>query len=337
MDAEAFRSSGHQLIDYLADFLEKLPNTQIHAEQSPSVLRELIGESGAPLTGNGEEALIEAAQLLGSNAMTTSHPGFSAYIMGAASPLAALSDLLAGVISPPMTSYSTSALTVAMEAQTLRWVAEMVGYRPFGSGIFLSGGSIANFCSVRLAIFHALGPDVRINGVTSERAKRLRVYATHEAHSSIASAVEMAGLGNQAITWVKTTSDRCMDIVDLSRAIGRDRDQGLLPLMVIGIAGSTSIGAVDPLRKISELSRRESLWFHVDAAYGGFAAVSDEAPEELGYLCLADSLAVDPHKWMYMPADVGCLLTRHKGALFVSGQLTASSEQQTNWRAGLVR
>lgn len=315
LDAEQFRRQGHLLIDQLGEFLSHLDHESLKVEHSAETISRLLGED-PPAEGLGEEALFSATQLLCHHAVSTSNPRFWGYIMGSASPLAALADLLAAVVSPPMTSYSTSALTVSIEAQTVRWIANLIGYDASGSGLFLSGGSIANFCALRLALQQYAGFDVRSEGVTSAQGAALRLYATHDAHSSIMAAVELAGLGSHAIHWVESDDYGCMNVDNLRQQLRSDREDGYRPFMVVGVAGSTSIGAVDPLSAIAEVCRSESVWFHADAAYGGFATLSGEASPALQGLKEADSVTVDPHKWLYMPADIGCLLTRHRKALY---------------------
>lgn len=316
LTADQFRRIGYQLIDELSVFLAHLPHEPIKVEHSADAIRRLIGDSGPPTQGVGEVALTDAARLLCRHAVSTSNPRFLGYIMGAASPVAGLSDLLASIISPPMTSYSTSALTVAMEAQTVRWIAEMIGYGTVGSGLFLSGGSEANLCAVQAALGKQCGFNVRTEGLSGGKGKSLCLYATREAHSSIVAAVEISGLGTQVIHWIDTDVAGRMKIEHLRQQILADREVGYRPFMVVGIAGTTTIGAVDPLPAIADLCCQEALWFHVDAAYGGFAVLSEEAPEALKGMSAADSVTVDPHKWLYMPADIGCLLTRHRHVLY---------------------
>lgn len=315
-EAEQFLRQGHHLIDQLGAFIAGLKNEPLKVEHSADAIRRLIGSDRVPERGLGEEALNAATTLLCKHAVSTSHPRFWGYIMGAANPQAALADTLAGVISAPMTSYATSALTVAMEAQTVQWIAALIGYNATGGGLFLSGGSAANFCALRLALQRHAGFDVRKEGIAHAQGASLRIYATRDAHSSTVAAAELAGLGQRAIHWIDSDSDGCMDIASLRQRLHLDRKAGLRPVMVVAMAGSTSIGAIDPLGPIARVCNEASVWLHVDAAYGGFAALSADAPAVLSDMREADSVAVDPHKWLYMPADIGCLLTRHQGALY---------------------
>ncbi|MCG8422364.1 MAG: aminotransferase class V-fold PLP-dependent enzyme [Proteobacteria bacterium] len=314
IDPENFRALGHRLVDQLSDFFTALPGQPLRSSITAEQIRDLIGNDAIPQRGmDAERVLASASDLLCRHAMSTSHPRFWAYIMGAASPIAALADFLASAVSPPMTSYPTSALTVAMEAQTVRWVAELIGYSTDCSGLFLSGGSVANLVALRAALAATVGSEVRTRGLSGPA---LCFYASADAHSSIAAAADICGLGTDAVHPISVDRRGRMDPDDLHRQIRVDRGNGKRPFLVVATAGTTTLGAVDPLPEIARLCRQEDLWFHVDGAYGGFAAVSPEAPGELRELREADSITVDPHKWLYMPADVGCLLVRDRRVLF---------------------
>jgi aromatic-L-amino-acid/L-tryptophan decarboxylase len=158
----------------------------------------------------------------------------------------------------------------------------------------------------------------------------LRMYASREAHNWLRIAVDLAGLGTEAIHWVDTTSDLTMDTTALEAAIAADREQGHIPIAVIGTAGSVGTGAIDPLLRIAEACKEFDLWFHVDGAYGGLAAMLPDAPDDLYGLREADSVAVDPHKWLYAPIDVGCTLVRDPEALHRTFESTATYYTQAN-------
>ncbi len=153
--------------------------------------------------------------------------------------------------------------------------------------------------------------NVREHGVANDSAQRLRVYGSAETHTWIQKAADLAGLGTASIRWIATDADLRMDVDALRRAIDQDLAAGDVPFMVVGAAGSISTGAVDPLREIAAVCRDAGAWFHVDGAYGGFAAASPEAPADLADLSEADSVAVDPHKWLYAPLEAGCALVRN--------------------------
>jgi aromatic-L-amino-acid/L-tryptophan decarboxylase len=153
-----------------------------------------------------------------------------------------------------------------------------------------------------------------VRGVAGDR-RALVAYGSAETHTWVQKAADLSGIGTDAIRWIPTGADQRMDVDALDRQIAADESAGRLPFIAIGTAGSVSTGVVDPLADIAEVCRRRGLWFHVDGAYGGFAAASPEAPPDLRALALADSIAVDPHKWLYAPLEAGCALVRDPAAL----------------------
>lgn len=317
LSAAEFRTLGHQLVEQLGGYLEGLRAQPIRPEQSALRIRELLDADPFPEEGQASQAVLERAfSLLSEHAVSTAHPRFWAYIMGSPSPLGALSDLLASVINPPVTSFPTCAITVSLEAQTVRWMARLVGFPTDCGGLFLGGGSLANLVAVRAALHTKAGWDVRSQGVTGPSGEQLCLYASGEAHTSILSAVNLCGLGARALRKIGTDRSGRMQVAELEQRIQADLRAGFKPFMVTATAGTTGTGAVDPLPEIAALCKQQGLWFHVDGAYGGLAVLSPDAPPELQALREADSLVIDPHKWMYVPADVGCLLTRDRRVLY---------------------
>lgn len=311
IEPETFRALGYELVERLTDFMEALPDRSVKPKQSAQDIQAWLAEAAFPETASpAQEVLGQACDLLCGHAVSTSHPRFWAYVMGAASPMGMLADFLAAGISAPATSYGTSGLTVAMEAQTVQWIARLIGYPSGCGGLFVSGGSVANLVALRMALHAVLGADVRTAGLAGPQASQLCLYATEDAHSSIDAEAEIVGLGTQRIRRIGLDAEGRMDVTDLRRQIQADKAAGKRPLMVVATAGTTSLGAVDPLRDIARICRDEQVWFHVDGAYGGFAALSPDAPDDIHGLREADSVTIDPHKWLYMPADVGCVLTR---------------------------
>jgi len=197
----------------------------------------------------------------------------------------------------------------------VRWIAEFIGYPVTCGGLFVSGGNMANLVGL-LAARAAQAPwNVREQGAVGDARRRLRVYASTETHTWIQKAVDICGLGTKSIRWISTDSSQCMDVDELRRRIAADAVSGDVPCLVVGTAGSVSTGVVDPLRAIGAVCQEYCVWFHVDGAYGGFAAALPDASEDLRALSLADSVAVDPHKWLYAPLEAGCVLVRDASAL----------------------
>ncbi|HMA23406.1 MAG TPA: aminotransferase class V-fold PLP-dependent enzyme, partial [Gemmatimonadaceae bacterium] len=193
-----------------------------------------------------------------------------------------------------------------------RWIAELLGYPTDCGGLLVSGGNMANFVGFLAARRRQASWDVRAEGLGG---RPLRAYTSAETHTWVQKAADLFGIGTNALRWIPVDSEFRMDVAALAAAIREDRDAGALPFLVVGTAGSVSTGAIDPLPELARVAREQGLWFHVDAAYGGFAAALPDAPADLKALALADSVAVDPHKWLYAPLEAGCALVRDRDAL----------------------
>jgi len=310
MGGDDFRKLGHRLVDRIATFLDGLPDRRVTSADSPQAIRKLLGAHGLPETGApAAELLEEAADLLFEHSLFNGHPRFWGYITSSAAPIGALGDLLASAVNPNLGAAALSPVASEIEAQTVRWIAELVGFPTSCGGLLVSGGNMANFTCF-LAARRTRAPwDVAALGTFSGN-RRLLVYASRETHTWLEKAVELFGLGASAIRWVKTHANQQMDVKDLEEQVVADRASGHLPFMVVGTAGTVSTGVTDPLPAIAAVCRRHDLWFHVDGAYGAPAALLPDASSDLLGLREADSLALDPHKWLYSPLEAGCALVR---------------------------
>jgi aromatic-L-amino-acid decarboxylase len=314
MSSQEFRALGTQLIDRIANFLDSLPQRPVTPAESPSVVRKaLTAERSLPLEGARAELLLNhAADLLFDHSLFNGHPRFWGYVTSSAAPIGALGDLLAAAVNPNTGAWLLSPMASEIEAQTVRWIAEMLNYPVTCGGLFVSGGNMANFVCFLAARQAKAGWDVRTAGMAGPR---LRVYCSKETHTWIQKAADMSGLGTDAIRWVATDENMQMDVAALRKQIADDIEAGDKPVMVVGTAGTVSTGAIDPLPELAALCREFDLWFHVDGAYGGLAAVLPNAPNALMGLHEADSVAVDPHKWLYAPLEAGCALVRDAAKL----------------------
>jgi aromatic-L-amino-acid decarboxylase len=316
MTPEEFRALGYRLVDHLAEFLGSLPSRPVSPGESPRQIRTILGDSPLPEKGSPPGPLLEdAVRLLVEHSLFNGHPRFMGFVTSPPAPLGALGELLASAVNPNCGGWVLSPMASEIEAQTIRWIAEMIGYPRDAGGILVTGGTMANFVAF-LAARHARAPwDARAQGMAGDGARRMKVYASTETHTWLHKAVDMFGLGLDSIAWISANSAQQMNTAELRVRIDEDRNKGEFPFMVIGTAGTVSTGAVDPLPEIARIAREEGLWFHVDGAYGGFAAVAPNAPEDLRALSQADSVAVDPHKWLYAPLEAGCTLVRDRTAL----------------------
>ena len=309
MDGDRFRQLGYQVVDALAEFVETLPQRPVAPGKEPRELRALLGEAPAPQQGSDPGALLaETVELLAKHSLFNGHPRFMGYITSSAAPIGALADLIASAVNPNVGGWELAPMATEIEAQTIRWLAEMIGYPVDCGGLMVSGGNVANFVGF-LAARRAKAPwDIRAEGMIDQ--PQMVVYGSQETHTWIQKAADLFGLGTDAVRWVALDSERRMDIGALEVQIVADRENGLLPFLVVGAAGTVTVGAVDPLPRLAEICRKHDLWLHVDGAYGAPAAVLPEAHPDLKGLSEADSIAFDPHKWLYSPLEAGCVLVR---------------------------
>ena len=312
MDAATFRAVGHRLVDQLAELLESVPRRPVTHDESPSAVRDALDLKG-PLPERGTEAgpLLETvAQLLFDHSLFNGHPRFFGYVTAPPAPIGILGDFLAAAVNPNVGAWMLSPAATEIESQTVRWIAELIGYPVDCGGLLVSGGNMANFVCFLAARAAKADWNVREEGITGDSRRRLRVYGSAETHTWIQKAADLGGLGTASIRWIPTDADLRMDIAALRRQIDSDAAAGDIPFIVVGTAGTVSTGAVDPLPDIAALCKARNIWFHVDGAYGGFAVAAPEAPDDLRALSDADSVAVDPHKWLYAPLEAGCALVR---------------------------
>jgi aromatic-L-amino-acid decarboxylase len=321
MTPSEFRKVGRQLVERIAEFLCTLPNRPVVPNESPRVIREALGTGSLPEQGSeAKDLLEEAANLLFAHSTFNGHPRFWGVITSSAAPIGALGEMLAASVNPNVGGWIGGPMANEIEAQTVRWIAELIGYPPSCGGLLVSGGNMGNFVGFLAARKAKATWDVRASGLIDQGTPRLRVYTSSETHTWIQKATDMFGLGTGAIRWIPVDTHLRMDTTALRKQIQADIEAGDLPFLAIGTAGTVSTGAVDPLPEIAAICREYDLWFHVDGAYGGFAAVlrnsgMGKVPADLRGISLADSVAVDPHKWLYAPLEAGCALVRKPEAL----------------------
>ncbi len=323
MAPEQFRALGHALVERIADELAALYARPVaDGVTTPAGIRARLGDRGLPAQGeDAAHVLEEAAALLFEQTPRTRHPRFHGYIAASPAPIGMLAELLAASVNSNVALWNAAPVASEIEAQTVRWLAELVGYPAGCGGLLVSGGSMANLVALLAARRAGVSWDVRESGL---RGAALAVYASRETHGWLHKAVDLAGIGTQSLRWIATDALQRLDVAALEAAIDADVAAGVQPLMVVGTAGTVSTGAVDPLPAMAALCRRHSLWLHVDGAYGAPAACLIDskhagrlgsAGADLAGLREADSLALDPHKWLYAPIDAGCVLVRDPRSL----------------------
>ncbi len=315
LSKEKFKKIGYRLIDSIADFIDTIGERPVTTGESPRQLQQIISTSSLPEEGRPVEELLSAtSELLFNHSLLNGHPKFLGYITSSAAPIGALADLLAAAVNPNVGANILSPIATEIEKQTVRWLAEFIGVSPGYGGILVSGGNMANFTAF-LAARTMKGPkNIKEDGM-SNAADKLVVYCSKTTHTWIEKAVVLFGLGTKAIRWIQTDADNKMDNEVLEQAVKTDIENGCKPIMIIGTAGDVSTGVVDNLKAIAAICKRYDIWFHVDGAYGMPAAVIPELKTLFEGIEEADSIAIDPHKWLYSPLEAGCTLVKNPNHL----------------------
>ena len=242
------------------------------------------------------------------------HPRMFGYVQSSASFAGVVADLLASAINQNVTSWRSAPAATTVEDQVIEWLKMMVGFDAKGEGILLSGGSFANFAGVAAALRASTDADLNQHGV-GVLPGRPRIYTSEMTHMSMPKAASMLGIGKNAIVRIPVDRDLRMDPAALRRQIASDRASAFHPVCVVATAGDVNTGAIDPLDAIADVCADAGIWLHVDGSYGALAAQSRFVNGAMSALGRADSLSLDPHKWLYAPLDVGCLLVKQPAAL----------------------
>lgn len=312
MSPNEFRRVGHQVVDRIAELLGSLPDRPVTPAESPGTIRDALKASRRlPEHGTDATALLEeTTKLLFDHSLFNGHPRFLGYITSAPAPIGMLGDLLAAAVNPNVGAWPIAPMATEIEAQTVRWIAELIGYPESSGGVLVSGGNLANIVCFLAARTSKASWDLQGRGLDANPGGPLRVYASTEVHTWINKAMDISGLGTDSLRSIRVDDESRLDLADLRSQLDKDVAAGDQPFLVVGTASTVSTGAIDPLAELAEICRERDLWFHVDGAYGALAAAVPEAADLLAGMPEADSVAVDPHKWLYAPLEAGCALVR---------------------------
>lgn len=298
ISSEQFTRLANRISQLATDYLKDIDTRPI----APAISGEgslRLFDVPLPEVGVAEEALADLSHVIDS--CRAQNGRFFGYVLGSGEPVAATADLLASVLNQNVTAWRSGPSAVMIEKTVVRWMAEAIGCAGF-QGYLTGGGSSANLMGLTMAretIMPANDTGVAPNGA---------VYASEEIHMSIPKSVALLGIGRHNLRLIPTDAVLRMDLTALEAQINRDKAAGKTPLAIVGSAGTVKTGAIDPLAQISDIAHRYGAWFHIDGAYGALAAIAE--PEKFVGMDLADSISVDPHKWLYQPLDCGCLLYR---------------------------
>ena len=308
-----FRAMAQAAIDRIAAYFQSLGSEPIVRPTTSAALRAIL-EEPLPQEGASFAAILEQLEAtVFRHSRHNAHPGFFGYISSPGTPVNAVGSLIQSALNINVTCWRSAPAGTEMEHVVIGWLKEMLGMPPAGGGLLTSGGSMANFAGLAAARSAKAPGNVVQDGLAAS-GRQMCAYVSTEGHFSIAKAAGMLGLGERSVRQVRTNGRVQIDLADLERLVREDRAAGAIPFCVVANAGTTATGAVDPIAALADFAEREGLWLHVDAAYGGMAALAPSARQLFEGIGRADSVALDPHKWMYLPMGCGCVLYRDPAA-----------------------
>jgi glutamate/tyrosine decarboxylase-like PLP-dependent enzyme len=303
---DEIRDHGRAVLERIAAYYQGLPERPILVPTTSASLRAALDEP-LPQCGADFDSLLETldATVL-RYSRHNAHPRFFGYVSSPGTPINAIGSMLQSALNINVTCWRSGPAATEIEHVTVNWLKEMLGYPAAAAGLFTSGGSMANFAGIAAALAAKAPVNVLREGVAAIGAP-MCLYVSEEGHFSVAKAAGMLGLGECNVRRVRVDDRLHIDLADLERLIAADRAAGRIPFCVVANAGTTATGAVDPVGELSGFARRHQLWLHVDAAYGGFAALAPSTRHLFDGIGEADSVALDPHKWLYLPVGCGCV------------------------------
>ena len=333
-DWSQVQALSHRMIDDAIGYVRDVRERPVWREM-PNEVRQSFDEALPHSPASLEDVYREVTEKVMPYPMGNIHPRFWSWYMGASNFTGALGDFLAAIQGSNLGGGNHAA--AAMDQQVVDWCKEMVGLPKSASGTLVSGGSMANIIGLTVARNTMAGVDVREHGVAA-MDRPLRFYASDQVHSCHRKALESLGLGNRALRRVATDQAFRIDIAALRSAIAEDRTAGFRPACIIGTAGTVNTGAIDDLNALADLAKEEGIRFHVDGCIGALIAIAPENKALVSGIERADSIALDPHKWLHAPFEVGCALVRdateHRGAFAVSQEyleMTSRGLASANW------
>lgn len=311
MQYEEFRKAGHYLVDYITEYLQDVRNKPLFHDVEPEFLHDLFEEpfpskpkSLADIQKRLEEQLIPYCTHV-------NHPGYMGLITPSPNPVGILGEFFTAALNQNLGAYSIGPSATAMELRVIRWLNDLIGYDEMAGGNLTSGGMTANFIGLKLARDFTTGDLAQYKGLNGDWA----VYVSEERHVSVDKSVDAIGVGRDNLRTLPTDEKFRIQISALEDQLQKDKKNGIRPLCIVGLGGTTNLGAVDDLEALHKIAVREQCWFHVDAAYGGGMLLSQKNPGLLKGLHLADSVTIDPHKWFYAPLDAGAILVKDHSRL----------------------
>lgn len=312
MNKEDFRKIGYSLVNTISDFFESVENGPVTTGETPGQIQAILGKNVLPEEGTPASELFDkTTDLLFGHSLFNGHPRFFGYITSSPAPIGALADLLAAAVNPNVGANVLSPMATAIEKQTVKWLAELIGLPETYGGVLVSGGNMANLTAFLAARTAKASGNLKEDGLANMDSEMV-FYCSKATHTWIEKAAVLFGHGTKAIRWIPTDADNKMNVESLIKTINEDKRSGKKPFLVVANAGDVSTGVVDNLSEIAAICKAHNLWFHIDGAYGVPAAVVPKYKTLFEGIKEADSIALDPHKWLYAPLEAGCTLVKNQ-------------------------
>lgn len=305
---EAMRELSAQMAALVSDYFAHISDLPVFPDISGAGVVENL-PAGLPAEGVPIEKLIEDCRAIIKTSRHNGHPRFFGYVASPSTPVGAYADLLASTLNQNVTSWRSAPAATEIEKTVVRWLGSLVGYADDARGLLTSGGSMANLNALLIA-HRAKAPEQASRHGLWNAGRPMTVYASDQIHFSIMKAADVLGLGRDHVRLFKPDARFRLDVRDLRERLESDARQGFRPFCVVASAGTVNTGAVDPLDEIARVTEEHGLWLHVDGAYGAPGALDDRKRPLFKGIERADSVSLDPHKWLYAPLDCGCLLFR---------------------------
>ncbi len=336
MSPSDFRRDGYALVDWIADYLEHSDKYPVLARVKPGEIRASLPQEAPEEPESFGAIMADFERVLVPGLTHWNHPSFFAYFAITGSAPGALADFLSAALNQQAMLWTTSPAATELEEVTLGWLRRLIGLPDSFEGVIYDTASIATLHALGAAREAAV-PGVRTKGLAGRRdLSELRVYCSAEAHSSVDKAVMTLGMGHESLIRIPVDEQFRMRPEELQKAINEDRARGRLPLAVVATVGTTSTTSIDPVSAIADICASEQLWLHVDAAYGGAAAMLPSHAHILDGAGRADSLVINPHKWLFTPFDLSAFYCRRMDMLRAAFGLTPEF-LRTSSTAGAAR
>lgn len=309
---QAFNEISSQAAKLVAEYFTHIAERPVMAPNHAGKTKSLVNVE-LPIEGRPLAQLLDECRTVMDLSRHNGHPRFFGYVASPSTPVGAYADLIASALNANITCWRSGPAGTEIEQLVVRWLGSLIRYDDNAKGLLTSGGSMANMIALLIASRRLNGAETARKGLWNT-GPPVTIYASEEVHMSIPKAADVLGLGRDNVRTIPCDGEHRMRVDELRKRIEQDRIDGLRPVCVVGSAGTVNTGAIDPLNQIADVAREYDLWFHVDGAYGAPGAMDETKRDLFAGLERADSVSLDPHKWLYVPVDAGCLLFRDPAA-----------------------